>query len=228
MIRQIGNAVISNAPEALKKIIFLFSGNAPVSDEQLQAYIDHQPGLNRYITECKALCAATNTAVNRFMLQYALYRMLEEMGLGTEHLLGTGNGDLVVAVILNEMSLEEALGSCSLEHTPVAGLDQKLVGLIERETEDGKAAFIELGPEGCLSEGLRRLNYPDKEILYSVIVCESDPLEIVQALYLQQFTIDWEQFYARSSGYRKVNLPAYCASIKYAAGLGRLCPRMKL
>lgn len=210
LISKIKNYTVINAPEALKKMIFLFSGDSQVTDEQLQSYVDHHPGLSKYMAECKALCSVSNAAINRFVLQYALYRVLEAMGLGTEHLLGTGSGDLVVAVMLNEMSLEEALRNCTVEDTPVGDLDQKLSGLVERETENGKVAFIELGPEGCLSKGLQQLHYPDKEFLYSVIACESDPLEIVQALYLQQFPIDWEQFYARSAGYRKVNLPAYC------------------
>ncbi|PSK90432.1 condensation domain-containing protein [Taibaiella chishuiensis] len=208
LIRQLKQPEHSNVPEALKKIVFLFSGDGPVADDQLQACTGRYPDMGRYITACKALCGVTNTAINRFMLQYALYRVLEEKGLGTEHLLGTGNGDLVVAVLLNEMTLEEALASCTLEDHAVAGLDQKLSGLVRRETEEGRVAFIELGPEGCLSRGLQLLNYPDKEFLYTV-VCASNPLEIVQALYLQQFPVDWARFYGAVDGYRKVNLPAY-------------------
>lgn len=140
--------------------------------------------------------------------QYTLYRFLEEKGLTTEHLLGTGNGDLVISVILNELSLEEAIGRCRSEAAATADLNKRLTSLVDREAAASKLVFVEMGPPGALSKGLQQLNYPDKEFVYSVIAVEHSPLEIFQELYVQQYPIDWAKYYARSD-HRRVVLPTY-------------------
>jgi 3-oxoacyl-(acyl-carrier-protein) synthase/acyl carrier protein len=208
LIAQISNSTISTVKEAVKKVIFLFSGDAPVTDSLLQNITHQQPGLIKYLAACAEHYTVANAAINRFVLQYALYRFAEEKGLIITDLLGTGTGDLVVAVILHEISLENAIAQCASAESIVPGLTQKLVGLVERETADNRVLFIELGPAGCLSGGLQHLPYPDKEFLYHVATVETSPLEIFQTLYTQQFPIDWEKYYA-GSGNRKVNLPAY-------------------
>jgi 3-oxoacyl-(acyl-carrier-protein) synthase/acyl carrier protein len=140
--------------------------------------------------------------------QYALYRFLEEKGLTTDRLLGTGNGDLVISVILNELSLEEAIGRCDNEAAATADLNKRLTSLVDREAAASKLIFVEMGPPGVLSKGLQQLNYPDKEFVYSVIAVEHSPLEIFQELYVQQYPIDWAKYYVRSD-HRRVALPAY-------------------
>ncbi|WP_212003868.1 condensation domain-containing protein [Chitinophaga sp. HK235] len=208
LMEQLKNSRENTAREAAGKIIFLFSGDAVVSDQYLQTILNSEPELKKYADECRQYYTSTNAAINRFVLQYALYRFAEGKGLTTEHLLGTGTGDLIVAVALSEMSLEEAIQQCAEEDTAIPGLEQRLINLIERETATCKVLFIELGPEGCLSAGLRQMNYPDKEFLYQVIAVHQSPLEIFQALYLQQFPIDWARYYTATDA-RKVTLPAY-------------------
>lgn len=208
LIQQLRNSSASNAKEAVKKVIFLFSGDAPVSDALLKNITDSQPGLRKYVAACAEHYTVANAAINRFVLQYALYRFAEEKGMVITDLLGIGTGDLVVAVALNEMSLEEAIGQCTPDENTVPDLTQKLVALVERETAENRVLFIELGPAGCLSRGLQQLHYPDKEFLYHVATVETSPLDIIQTLYSQQFPINWEKYYA-GSDHRKVNLPAY-------------------
>lgn len=208
LIGQLQSSRENAARDAAGKIICLFSGDAMVSDQYLKTILDNEPALKKYAGECEPYYTTANAAINRFVLHYALYRFTEEKGLTTEQLLGTGTGDLIVAVALNEMSLEEAIQQCMEENTEVPELQQRLINLIERETATGKVLFIELGPVGCLSEGLRQMNYPDKEFLYQVAAVGHSPLEIFQALYLQQFPVDWARYYANTAA-RRVNLPAY-------------------
>jgi 3-oxoacyl-(acyl-carrier-protein) synthase/acyl carrier protein len=208
LIEKIKAATVTTTNNAVKKIIFAFSGDSLISDELLPTLSNNYPELKKYMEECAAYYTVPNGAINRFVLQYALYRFLEEKGLTTENLLGIGSGDLVVATILNELALENAIKQCEVEETPTADLSKRLISLVERETEDSKVAFVEIGPLGALSTGLQQLHYPDKEFLYSVAHVENSPLEIIQALYLQQFPIDWTAYYT-SADYRRVNLPAY-------------------
>jgi 3-oxoacyl-(acyl-carrier-protein) synthase/acyl carrier protein len=190
-------------PQAAKKLIFLFSGDSVISDTLLA-----NPELKKYSEACAAYYTTPHPAITRFVFQYALYRFLEEKGLTTEYLLGIGNGDLVISAILNELSLEEAIGRCHTEATFAADLDKRLRALVEREEGDAKLAFVEMGTPGALSKGLEQLNYPDKEFVYSVIHLEHSPLDLIQGLYLQQYPIDWTKYYARSD-YRRVLLPSY-------------------
>ena len=192
----------------LKKLIFIFSGDSIISDQLLTTLSNNHPELNMYIKECTAHYTVANAAINLFLLQYALFRFLEKMGVTTENLLGIGTGDLVVATILNELSLEDAIKQCTDDEPLATDLDKRLISLVERETDEGKVAFVELGPPGALSTGLLQLNYPDKEFLYSVIHLENSPLEIIQVLYLLQFPINWTTFYTPSNS-KKVALPSY-------------------
>jgi 3-oxoacyl-(acyl-carrier-protein) synthase/acyl carrier protein len=208
LIQKMTGSASYQAPGIVTKIIFLFSGDSIVSDQLLATAGNNHTELGKYINECAPYYTTSDAAINRFVFQYALYRFLEEKGLTTEHLLGIGNGDLVVSVILNELSLEEAIGRCHTEETYTADLNKRLIGLVERETEESRVAFVEIGPPGCLSKGLQQLNYPDKDVAYSVIQMEHSPLEIWQGLYLQQYPVDWATYYAQSD-YRKVALPAY-------------------
>jgi 3-oxoacyl-(acyl-carrier-protein) synthase/acyl carrier protein len=208
LLQKISNSPITNTKEAVKKVIFLFSGDANVSDQLLKNITDSQPELKKYVDACAPHYTVANAAIHRFVLQYALYRFAEEKGLITSHLLGIGTGDLVVSVALNEMSLADAIGECAEDESVVPDLQQKLIGLVERETADSRVLFMELGPLGCLSKGLRDLQYPDKEFLYEVAGVETSPLEIVQAMYTRQFPVDWQKYYAGAPG-RKVTLPAY-------------------
>ncbi|HVI45634.1 MAG TPA: condensation domain-containing protein [Chitinophaga sp.] len=208
LIQQIKNTTGNTTKEAAQKIIFLFSGDAVVSDQLLASIITAQPELKKYVADCTKYYTSSSKAINRFVLQYALYRFAEEKGLITEHLLGVGSGDLVVAVALNEMTLEEALQQCTGNDAAIPGLNDKLLSLVDRETADSRVLFLELGPEGCLSAGLRNLPYPDKEFLYQVSSVSASALEITQALYLRQYPIDWKKYYALGD-HRKVSLPVY-------------------
>lgn len=207
LAQHIRNIGVTHATDVAQKIIFLFSGDAAVSDQLVQDVSEHHPGLKKYIETC-APYDRSNGAVNRFVLQYAMYRYLEERGIASELLLGVGSGDLVVSVALGERSLEEAIHQCAAQEITTAVPDEKLKGLVERETETGRVLFVEMGPEGCLSRGLNTLNYPDKDFLYAVGTAEQSPLELIQFLYLQQYPIDWDRYYAPGR-HNKVNLPAY-------------------
>ncbi|WP_160712990.1 condensation domain-containing protein [Chitinophaga solisilvae] len=206
--RQLSAAAITTVKEPVKKIIFLFSGDAVVSTQLLTEITGTYPEIKKYADECAPYYTTATDAIRRFVLQYALYRFAEERGLITSDLLGVGTGDLVVAVALQELTLEEALQQCNSADTTFSSLEQKLTGLIERETADSRVLFLELGPEGCLSAGLRTINYPDKAFLYQVACVNTSPLEIAQTLYLQQFEADWQKYAAAEKG-RKAILPAY-------------------
>jgi 3-oxoacyl-(acyl-carrier-protein) synthase/acyl carrier protein len=216
LVQKIKSITLHNAQKATKKIIFLFSGDSTGSDQLLASASDNHPEFKKYVDQCAAFYTIPNPAISRFVLQYALYRFLEEKGLTTENLLGIGNGDLVVAAILNELSLEEAIARCTDDsELSLTDLNKRLISLIERETGDDKLAFVEIGTPGCLSKGLQQLNYPDAAFLYSVIHVDNSPLDIIQALYLQQYAIDWSKYYARSDNNhtrphdRRLPLPAY-------------------
>lgn len=208
LMQEIKSVPVNTTKEAVKKIIFLFSGDAIVSDQLLENITNGQPELKKYVDACAQHYTSSTAAINRFVLQYALYRFAEERGLVTTDLLGIGTGDLVVSVALNEMSLEEAIGQCDAAESVFPDLSQKLIGLVERETAESRVLFIESGPAGCLSQGLQQLAYPDKEFLYHVASVETSPLEIIQTLYYQQYPINWEKYYAGSTA-KKVILPAY-------------------
>ena len=209
LVGKIENTTFHHTQKDVQKIIFLFSGDSVGSDQLLTSILKNHPECKKYADECAAFYTIPTPTISRFVLQYALYRFLEEKGLTTENLLGIGGGDLVVATILNELSLEEAIGRCEqIDVVTDADLHKRLVRLVERETGDEKVAFVEIGAPGCLSKGLQQLNYPDAAFLYSVGHVEESPLEVIQALYLQRYAIDWATFYAHP-GYSRVALPTY-------------------
>jgi amino acid adenylation domain-containing protein len=153
----------------------------------------------------------TNAGYRRFVFQYGFYRMLESCGLVTPDLLGLGTGDLVVSVISGDMEMGEAIKeACAMGPVEVENLNTRLSELVERESAMGKVAFIEMGPEGLFSRGLKALPVPDGESLFQVFVPSQEPglAYLFRDLYLAGCTIDWSTWH-KAEGGRRIELPGY-------------------
>lgn len=198
--KKLDEGQISSSAKSLKKLLFLFSDNVFISENHLSNFCAQFSSFKAAYEECVPYSSPSNEIFRRFAFQYAYYKLLESSGIQTENLLGIGSGDSVVAAILGELSLkeaiEEALVAAKVDHSDI---QNRLQTLVERETELEKVAFIEMGYEGVLSRGLKDLSFPDRDELYVVFSLDENTtnyLEIIRDLYLENYTLNWNKIYA--------------------------------
>lgn len=212
-IRLLENPVLSNPGSGVKKLLFLFSGDSLIPDQLTDAFLVKYFVFLQAYTKCIVHGKGITDNFKRFAFQYSYYRLLESQGIHSDSLLGIGTGDMVVSVILGELSLAEALVKIdqSVEQE-ASGIEKRLQALVERETVAGKVIFIEMGTPGLLSACLDKLAIPVKEELYGLIRLSPDSeniLEVLKIMYLEHYPLDWKAIHAGQEN-RRVLLPNYC------------------
>lgn len=212
-MRKLENPVITNPGLAAKKLLFLFSGDGVITDQLIGAFSTTYPVFRQAYSECLQHGREMTVDFRRFSFQYSYYRLLENWGIQSDNLLGIGVGDAVVGTLLGEISLPEAIARINeLVESQVSGIEERLRALVERETAQEKVIFIEMGTAGLLSSSLEKLAIPSKEELYSVITLgpdSGDMSEVLQALYMEQYPLDWKAIYSGEKCER-ILLPNYC------------------
>jgi acyl transferase domain-containing protein len=211
LLERLKTVEIEDPQTSMKKLLFLFSGDSNITASQCEYFKTHHPVFREKFESCMALVSKTTDDVYRFAFQYSFYHLLCSKNVKTDNLLGIGSGDLVVAVLLDEMTLEDAIQELIQEsYSDFGDLKTKLKALIERETEDEKVGFIEMGTSGCLSSQLKSLTFEDKDELYCTLNLSSESpclSEIFAELYSHHYPIQWELFSGETS--QKVKLPNY-------------------
>ena len=203
-------------PEPLKNIVLVFSDQTSLPVEMVEHMKTLYPPFADAFQECLHLAAGQdNDSFRSFAFQYSFYKCLECMGIRSDNLLGIGVGDIALAVIFEEISLTEAVSEV-LAYTPapIADMDQRVKRLVQRETEQGPVAFIDMGPHGVLTHHL------EKEMKQNARVrvfdhpasLNADPWgpvpSLIRFLYSQGYDLDWKNFFNFHCG-DKAELPAY-------------------
>lgn len=129
-------------------------------------------------------------------------------------MLGLGVGKFVTAVISGSLTLEEGLKHAySYQPEPIADLETRAEMLVERETRDGAAVFVEIGPAGALMQILvhkleqnhrnyRVFDLSEKSVKYGAIP------GIIDFLYTSGLQLNWDT-YGKYSFARRIELPPY-------------------
>lgn len=194
------------------KLFCLFPDRQEISDEVLNRF-RATPAFEKQYQACLNCPDAQENHVGfrSFAFQYSLYRMLEQQGLHQAELLGLGTGDLVVAAVLGESELSEAVKAAGAVEGPVEAIAAaRLEGLVERETETDKVIFMEMGPAGAFTQGLRDLDYPDASDYFLQVWLEAGdgPEALLRDLYLGGYQPDWKSWAQQAEG-KRTWLPGY-------------------
>ncbi len=153
--------------------------------------------------------------VHTFIFQYCLFRALEHKGLASRTLSGQGVGELVVSVILKEISLAQAMVKAL---DPRAQADASFAGRLmqyaERLSQQGNTVFLHVGhgPLGTALSEWQQENAHDKKFHWVGIGDSRDGrallVNLTRELYLLGHPIQWNQFYTTGK-HRRVELPTY-------------------
>jgi amino acid adenylation domain-containing protein len=203
-------------PAALKKLIFIFSDHREIPGELVDHLLTLYPVFNTYFNQCRdQIDQPENPHFLNFAFQYSFFKLLASLGIGTPHLLGLGIGEIITAVIFEEMTLARGLEQAlAYKKREIEGLPQRVEKLLARETAQEPAAFIEMGPNGTLTGHLLEKE-PENDDFYLFIPHSPSqqlpwgPLpQLLKFLYLARFPLDWESFFRCHPGGR-IELPAY-------------------
>ncbi len=150
-------------------------------------------------------------AVCLFMQQYSLFHCLAAHGIVSEQLLGIGLGECVVEVVTEEISLAEGLQQATTwQPEPTDNLTERLRAYVTRESSRKKLIFVELAPQGMLSQTLQALQTDKDSFAVHTLNASASGLvtDLLQALYLNGYEPDWKKMYTNLPVHR-IELPVY-------------------
>jgi len=193
-----------------KTVIAIFSGSA--LPEGNHHYLYHN------YTEYKIACDRVNEIapikdtlqLSIFISHYALFKLLESMGIQVRMIIATGIGRLVNDVILNKCSLQDAINSVyTTVFDPID--DIKLKKIVNDLTNNNEVVFVEVGIESFLTQKLVEIGNINSKIHITSFIdplYQSDPILKMANFYNIGVKINWKELY-RNKKKRKVEAPTY-------------------
>lgn len=190
-----------------------FSENSEVPDSVIKKFRDKFSAFKSALEECAI--AEKNIQLqdehrNTFCFHYAYYKLLESFGVASKNVIGSGIGKLVIEVLKEKKSLEEAfLLLADYKKINNSNLEERLAVFVKEKLSDESSILIEAGVDGEIpklllkqNEGLKgRLFYMQKE------TAEMAFSELLVSLYQKGVSVLWKSFYNNNE--RRIELPAY-------------------
>ena len=209
---------VKHLRKEFKKLLLVFSGHLPLPGGATGALEALHPAGKQAADRCRNaapldLSGGQAEKLDRFCFQYACFHLLRQYGIRTNHLLGAGVGRYVVDAITGELTLAEAIaGALADPEAAMPDFEARLARLLEAEAADENVLFLEMGPQGRITDGLKSVYLPALAGRYEVLSLagagEASLPALFKALYLAGYPVDWEQW-GRTAGGRKVWLPPY-------------------
>ncbi|MES2730453.1 MAG: SDR family NAD(P)-dependent oxidoreductase, partial [Bacteroidota bacterium] len=200
-------------PEKASELILLFSVDTVLADSQVEAWAGNYPAFAKAYRQCLEIADKAHVDghdVQAFIHQYCFFKVLEDRGIGSENLLGIGLGEVLVEVLLEEITLEEGLQQASqYQESKPENLASRLRNYVNRDSARKKLLFAEMG-EGILSRTLQEIHTAKDNYSISCLAFDqAEPvLALIQALYLEGFVHDWKKIY-RNQPVQRISLPTY-------------------
>ena len=184
--------------QPLKKLCFVFSDEIETNENIRTQFLEHPVFKLAY--EACVSNQTVNAQIQTFAFQYAYYALLKSVGIETKNMLGIGIGRIVLDVIAEQKTLADGLKMAqSSQKSDIPELEKRLKALIDRETAKDKVAFIGIGVNSTLVNGLIDLkgqNKDDKYLTYTVSTLN----ELITNLYLNGYNIDWKKAHPIDQG----------------------------
>lgn len=204
---QLRAAPLPDAPARnARPVVLLFSGDTPVSDEDLAALADAHPAAADAIAQVAKLVAGEWGDAERILcLHHAALRVLRALGVRETSAIGSGAGNLAVRIAREGLDLETAVAAAATM-TPTAELDRGRLGVaIDRLGRDAPV-YVEMSTGGVLSRELARLD-PALDVL-ALVGADGEVLAGFAALYRAGVGVDWDRHYEGSTRPR-LEAPTY-------------------
>ncbi|TNE55275.1 MAG: amino acid adenylation domain-containing protein [Bacteroidetes bacterium] len=211
-LSEVDSKAISFNRQANKKLIFIFPDRSEGASRLIRILSEKHPSFADDVTSCQQFHPGKDEGCYEdFVLQYSLYRLLERKGIQTKQLLGIGVGKVSIDAILAKKSLKESVETaCAFHYQKIVDFDKRLQHLIDRESEQEKALFVEFAEKSTFSEHLDRVQTGDYEDFFNWFSFHSDHvapvLQVLKGLYQDHFPINWK--HAENEG-DKIWLPPY-------------------
>lgn len=193
-------------------LIYIFSDHDHQSMEDLKSRLISVPAFAQAYRACIANRVSSDNILS-FAVQYSVYCMLAEFGMGSTKVVGIGIGKWISKIIIGELSLEQAMDeAAAYQFEPILHMEERLTRLIQRETAESRVVFLTIGQQNSLAASLKAMMNEEKLFIaldgqdwsHSV----SPHLEIMRILYQNGIDIDWQRFHKHYPGMR-IELTTY-------------------
>ncbi|MGB5927412.1 MAG: SDR family NAD(P)-dependent oxidoreductase [Cyclobacteriaceae bacterium] len=183
------------------QMIMIFSGNQAPGAENIKKTATLYPVYGEALAECLKFTGdedLLNPHVRSFISHYAWFRQFESCGLSSDNLLGIELGEVVVSVLMNEISLEKGLKS-ALSHSPTntPELGERLRKYINAQSRH-HLLFVEVGSQGLISSTLRGIQTEKDTFQVFSLGEDIDDrpfLNLVAEMYRKGYTPAWKKLF---------------------------------
>ncbi|WP_430906606.1 amino acid adenylation domain-containing protein [Maribacter sp. 2-571] len=207
LVAQLRDFVPDNQTKTVTGRWVVFSGDWQPGDALIKQAL-HFPAFRVAWEACQATGSKLEDAVQRgFAFRYSYYKLLDQLGLGSKKIMGTGVGKLVTAVLQGKKGLKEALDDAKgFAYTPDKALPKKLKAFIDTKLAAGEEV-VEAGGAGEISHTLQLL---DAQLPVHALDNDSfaPMMAWLGACYKQGAVIHWEALYSFKN-YQRIGLPGY-------------------
>lgn len=198
------NDVITDSDSYIQDNLLLFDDKVAIKDEILEALSSYNDYKSRLV----------NDAQKSIFIQYFSYQKLLKSGVHIKEMIGIGIGKIVIQVLKEKMSLDDAFkmvnDTKSLNtEDDIKGLELRANKLIGRYPKG--LHIIGAGYRGKLGEVFEKLQ--SKNNLFSVIGYDQQLSENLKALFNLSLDVDFKE-YCENEQFSKVELPSYCFDSK--------------
>ncbi len=150
--------------------------------------------------------------LEKFTLQYALYKQWKSFGISVKTVIGTGMGRLLKQVVTEELSVTDAIKIIIENKLPSTPLDvKKLKNVVKELVISESPIFLEVGYPGILFQKISEWKdeYENLSIVNTLDeLSNKSLLALLSDVYNMGGKIDWKVFYLQG-GHKRVDAPTY-------------------
>lgn len=198
-----------------RRVVFVFSHDATFTIQDIEELCAQFPSFREAYQEGRNIAHAStgmgNDSIQRFVFQWALYKLWISLGISSTKIVGYGVGNIVGRVITGKLSFQDGLYEAANLDTPKKVPSTRLHALVQKLSQSGHTLFLEMGGSGTLSRDLASLS--DNADTPEVVISPSfgpqrSLLSVLSQLYCAGVTINWQKYYEGRS-YKRLDLPGY-------------------
>ncbi|HEY6807133.1 MAG TPA: amino acid adenylation domain-containing protein [Pyrinomonadaceae bacterium] len=207
--QQLAQPVRYSKPDKVEpSLVFLLPGESQVTNDFIGQLEDQYPTFKQSWAQCQVIStsAVSHPGIRMVAFYYSLYQTWLSLGLGSQKIIGTGIGNIAVAVITGRLELADGLEQATSYQNGAVRPDTAKLKAVLDQIRTVKPLFLEFGHNSELAKEIVTLE--TESLVVPSLNGNHELLTIVAELYVKGARIDWTKFYEKSE-YHRVSLPTY-------------------
>ncbi|MDQ8188477.1 condensation domain-containing protein, partial [Pelagicoccus sp. SDUM812002] len=215
LAQALASGLVEHCNEELKpfgKVIYLLS-EPKISLETVERFCSGFSAFESAYNDFALFFQEDNERSRAFRFQYALFKMLSDLGLSTENVLPLGLGVVVKSIIEGTSEMDADLAAHILTGSEVVlnDLENRVKKLINRERSHGFLGFVQVGGTNDLTRLLTNV-YENDAFTHCLVdedqSARASVLSWFSTAYLRGVDVNWERLHSIYSNQLIADLPS--------------------